>query len=320
MTEAELIIALTAGLSVFACGVYGLNAIAPWLRSWLRPVRPEFRAYLIVLVALVPYVNASFAALGVIFFPHASPINFAHFHQHDSFGLWTSQGSLSGSGMIASVALLTAGLLSLRVLQVAVTNYLEIRQLSRALRLAGSPVAPGLQLITSEHAIAIATGLLRPEIFISQSIKDRLTSDQYDIVEAHERAHIARGDLLTRYIITVLCSLYPSSLAKALQRSLVLAQEQACDTQVAEAHSPVKIAETLLLLERSRYTSPHGAAAFQDADIALRVRALLEPAFEPSQRSAARAGMITTGLMLSVFVALEPLHHTIEAFFVFIGG
>lgn len=320
MTGSELIIASTAGLSVFACGVFGLNAIAWWLRSRLQPVRPAFRVHLIVLATLAPYMIAGFAALGVIFFPHASPINFAHLHQHDSFGLWTGEGSLSGSGIIAFLALLIPGLLALRVVQIAVTSYLDIRQLTRTLRLTGSPIAPRLRLIASERPIAMAVGLLRPEVFISRSIKDRLPSDRYEIVEAHEHAHVARGDLLTRYITTVLCGLYPSTLAKTLQHALVLAQEQACDALVAQAHPPVKIAETLLLLERSLHTTAPGAAAFQDADITLRVRALLEPAFEPSQHSAVRAGLITAGLLLSVFVALEPLHHTIEALFVLIGG
>ncbi|MCP2678895.1 M56 family metallopeptidase [Maricaulaceae bacterium NA33B04] len=320
MTGAELVIALTAGLSVFACSVFFLTCISAWLVSRLQSVLPALRARLVLLAALAPYVIASFAALGVIFFPHASPLNSAYVHKHDIFVLWTDQGTLSGFGIITCLASLLTLLLTLRVIQVAVTNYLDIRQLSRTMRVIGSPVAPGLQLIASKHPTAMALGLFRPQIFISQAIKSQLGVDSYDIVEAHERAHIARCDLLTRYMTKVLCSLYPFSLASILHRALVLAQEQACDALVAQAHPPVKIAETLVLIERSRQATLIGAAAFQGADIALRVRALLEPRFEPSQRSAARAGLITAGLILSVFVALEPLHHTIEAFLFLIGG
>ncbi len=320
MTGGEAIIALAAGMFVFAVSWAAVSRMAEPVTRNLISVRPDLRAGMVLLLAATPFLFGAFGLVGVILFPHASPLDFAPVHRHDSLAGWSTHRAFTGSGVIAWLTLITASLLLLRLLQVTTESILATRRIRRLLEHSATRTDGGRWDVACAEPVALAVGLFRPSIFISRALLEHLGVEGREIVEAHERAHLARGDLWARFLMTVVCGLYPDRVAAALQQALVLAQEQACDAAVANSHSRVEIAETLVRMERRRGVHSHLCAGFQDADIALRVRALLEPDFEPIKRSMMRTSAISAVLVSAVFVALEPLHHKIEALFLMLGG
>ncbi len=320
MTGGEAIIALAAGMFVFAVSWGAVSIMAEPVTRNLTRTRPDLRAVMVLLLATTPFLFGAFGLVGVILFPHASPLDLAPVHRHDSLAGWSTHRAFTGSGVIAWVTLITASLLMLRLVQVTTESILAMRRIRRLLERSATRTASGRWNVPYAEPIALAVGLFRPSIFISNAVAEHLGPDGCEIVEAHERAHLARGDLWARFAMTVVCGLYPDRVVATLQQALILAQEQACDAAISNSHSRLEIAETLVRMERSRGVRSHLCAGFQDADIALRVRALLEPDFEPLNRSMMRTSAISAVLIAAVFVALEPLHHKIEALFLMLGG
>ncbi len=320
MTGGEAIIALAAGMFVFAVSWAAVSSMAePITRNLIR-VRPDLRAAMVLLLAATPFLFGAFGLLGVVLFPHASPLDLAPVHRHDSLAGWSTHRAFTGSGVIAWLTLITASLLLLRLVQVTTESILATRRIRELLERSATGTNTGRWDIACAEPVALAVGLSRPSIFISSAVSEHLSPEGCEIVEAHERAHLARGDLWARFFMTVVCGLYPDRAAATLQQALVLAQEQACDAAVSNRYSRVEIAQTLVRMERRRGVHSHLCAGFQDADIALCVRALLEPDFEPIKRSMMRTSAISAVLISAVFVALEPLHHKIEALFLMLGG
>ena len=89
--------------------------------------------------------------------------------------------------------------------------------------------------------------------------------------------------------------------------ALVLAQEEACDADTTRSFSPVRIAETLLKVERLRTGLMPGpmAANFTGSPLESRVRALLEPDYETASRSLARLVLITGSTAIALLLSLE---------------
>ena len=318
MSAGEAIIALATGLSVFGFALIALIVCGALVTRSLHRVGPELRALLIMLLAGAPYAFGAFTALGVVLFPHASPLDLSPAHHHDGLVDCTSCGTLAGVGVGAWLTLLIVLSLSLRIGQIALVRLMEMHRLRQVLERASTQMETDLRFVAIERPLALAVGLFRPSVFISRSMVEHVGPEGRAIVEAHERAHLARGDLIARFIMDLFCSLYPKHVAVTLRSALVLAQEQACDAFITKRYTPVRVAETLIQLEKSHLSGSSLSVAFQDADIALRVRALLEPNFEAFARSLVRICALGAFLLLLVFVALEPLHHKIETLLLFL--
>lgn len=320
MTGAEVFIALAAGLGVFGVTTIALTFCLTPLTHQARRVQPALRAGFVLLVAAAPYAFGVFVAFGVIFFPHAFAFDFAPAHRHVSLTGGAAHGAFALPGIGAWAPVLIFILLIVRFGAAAITGIIETHRLKLTLDRASIGSDGRVRRLVSGEPLALVVGLFKPTIYISEAVTDRAGPEGCAIIEAHERAHIARGDLPARFVMDVLCSLFPAKVSANLRRALVLAQEQACDKAVARDHAPVRIAETLVRMERGRVVAAGLAAGFQDADIALRVRALLEPDFEAPARSLARASAWGGGLFLAAILALEPLYHQIESLFAILGG
>lgn len=320
MTGGEAIIALSAGLGIFAVSTAGLTFAAPGLIRAIRRVQPALRASFVLTLAAAPYVLGAFVALGVVFFPHAVALELTPVHRHDSLSGWAGHGAFTGPGISAWTMVLIAVLLLLRIGQASIAAIVETQRLKRTLERVSIRRDNVVRRIASDQPLALAVGVLRPAIYLSDAVAVRAGAEGSAIIEAHERAHLARGDLAARFVLEVLCSLFPDTAKAHLRQALVLAQEQACDRAVALHHEPIRIAETLVRMERVHANACALSAQFQDADITLRVRALLEPDFEAPARSIARASASGGVLLVAAFLALEPLHHKIESLFLTLGG
>lgn len=319
MSAGAAIIALASGLIMFAL-LWALLCVGDrYLLKSLTRVRPSLRALVLLALSSAPICVGVFAGLGVLLFPHASPFSMPHIHDHQILNGWVSDGS-AGQHIGVWLTLLVSALLLVRLVFVLGSRLSALSDFQALLERASSPVSGNVRELITHQPRAFVTGLVRPTIYLDRSLSEHVGKDGCAIMTAHERAHIQRGDLLTRLVMHVVCSLYPKSVSMRLQHALILAQEQACDAQVARVHAPVHIAETLLRFERSIAVHPALHARFEDADIALRIRALLKPDFEPAPLSLARASAFLLALFVPAFVVLEPMHHRIEALFLVLGG
>lgn len=319
MSAGAAIIALASGLVMFALLWALMSAGDRTLLASLARVRPSLRALVLLVLAAAPVYVGVFAGLGVLLFPHASPFSMAQIHDHQILNGWGSAGSIS-QHIGVWLTLLISALLLARLSFVLASRLSALSQFQALLDRASSPLSENMRELVTHQPRAFVTGLVRPVIYLDRALAERVGKDGCEIMTAHERAHIKRGDLLTRLVMDVMCSLYPRSVSQRLQHAFILAQEQACDAQVARAHAPVRIAETLLRFERASASGALVSARFEDADIALRIRALLEPDFEPAPLSLARASALVLALFVPAFVMLEPMHHQIEALFLVLGG
>lgn len=156
--------------------------------------------------------------------------------------------------------------------------------------------------------IACIVGLLRPTIYFSRGFIERLTPAAFAIVLAHEQAHAARRDNFWSALVQIFSIGWIGR--RRLADDLELAQEQACDEQAAAAvGDALAVAETLVQCQRLTQT-PAVACAFFRGQLPQRVRALLEPDFQPlSPLTALRFGSLAALLAMALAI---PLHYFIE--------
>jgi Zn-dependent protease with chaperone function len=120
--------------------------------------------------------------------------------------------------------------------------------------LASYPVAitkESIHVLATNIPMAFSSGLLRPQIFLSMGLVQKLSAEEQQMVIAHEKTHLQRRDSL-RFLLARAFSLgHLPFVRKALLAHLHLAGEQVCDAVAArEAQDPAKVAELLLKIEK----------------------------------------------------------------------
>ena len=322
MPSANILVALAAGLGVLVSVTGLLVLFGGTLLRAMKRARPGLRVLGIAALCTAPVVLASLTALGVGLFPHASPFDLIAHHCHVS----TGQCSAHEAARIPGIAVLATLLLSVLVLArlgwALLTQALELKS-TRALLAGSTPSACGqYRVLETDTSWAFAFGLTSPSIYLSRGLGAALKRDECDIVLAHEQAHIFRHDLIVRFGCAVLTAFLPETTRRGFMDALVLAQEEACDAETTRRFSRVRIAETLLKVERLRTGVMPGAMAanFTGSPLESRVRALLEPDYETASLSLARLSLITGSTAFALLLSLELLHHEIETFFMVLGG
>ena len=165
-------------------------------------------------------------------------------------------------------------------------------------------------LLSTARPVAFTLGILRPRIFISETLRASLTDAEWAVVEAHERCHQRRRDPLRRLVLQALGALHLPFVRRRLLALHELGVEQRCDLAAAEPSGDrLLVAETLLRLERLATPAPSEALGASHTQLEARVEALLEERprlADPFRwRVLAVAGI---GLVLVAF----PVHHVAE--------
>lgn len=211
-------------------------------------------------------------------------------------------GALLGAAASAALyTLLQQGLLLLRA-----------RRLRAALAVVSQPdPASGVRWLCSAQPVVFTAGLLRPRVYLSRALWERLSEAQARVVIAHEQEHVRRGDPLWLPGAALLASGHLPPVRRALLADLALATERACDEAAARATGDrLLVAQTLLWVERSARGAPTaGGLAFGGDDVAARVQALLQPPIQAAS-SPVRA-WCCAGLLLAL-LATSGLHHAME--------
>ncbi|MBO9543744.1 TonB family protein [Caulobacter sp.] len=128
-------------------------------------------------------------------------------------------------------------------------------------RLAPSPTDRALLLGQHTGAGPMLLGALRPRIVAPADFEARFQGSARELVLAHERVHLARGDAAVNALVVVVrCLAWFNPLVHHAARALRIDQEIACDAAVVERHPDAArlYAETLLGSALTPMSAPFG--------------------------------------------------------------
>lgn len=175
----------------------------------------------------------------------------------------------------------------------------------------------GARLVPSDRVFLFAVGILRPRIFVSSGAWHALDLEQRAAALAHERAHLAGGDLLWRALLSLAAVAGAPHVAQAALAAWDRATERVRDADAAAQVGPDAVAGALVALARRGVEGPGWmAAALAPGDqLVARVDALLRGG--PVDRRAGQRLLLAAGgilLLVSVLAAAsaDPLHHALE--------
>lgn len=309
---AGLLFALLAGLAVSALVPLALKLSEPW--------SPERRHRLLFVLSIAP-VLVALAGLASVLAPSLLALVWpeydhclAHgdhhvhicvFHLPHDLGRWWSWLLL----------LLGALWLGLRALSDALQVSRAAHCVSQLRTFDAGEIEPGARVLGTELPLCLVAGILKPTILLSQGLLAQLSPEQVSVVLQHERAHVARHDVLRRLVAQVGTLLLVSWARTALLRALELSAERCCDERAA-AHTGdrVRVAETILKVERALHDARPAlalTASFGGPSVPARVAALLE-APKPAGSPALLATSLSA-LLLGLVAASDSLHHLTES-------
>lgn len=130
-------------------------------------------------------------------------------------------------------------------------------------RLVPSPSDPALLLGQHTGAGPLLLGALRPRIVAPADFDTRFAGPARDLILAHERVHLARGDAVVNALaVAVRCLAWFNPLVHLAAKRLRIDQEIACDAVVVERHPDARrlYAETLLSSALSPVSPPFGCS------------------------------------------------------------
>ena len=324
MVTADIWIAILAGALVcLGAGAAIRLSLAPLL-AVLRRMPPGIRAIGLVGLLMAPLGLGLAKTIVVASSSQGGLFDLIHHHCHVEAQGCIAHPPLSAPGYLVALAVAVAAIAAIVVLGASLLSLRRAGTAQRMLTAASQAAdASDTRILPTDKAVALACGVFRPLVFISAGLRARLAEDEIEIVTRHEHAHLSRFDTLNRMVAASVSLIgHAPRSRQSLQAELVLAQEQACDRIAAEAFGPIRAAETLLKVERlqANQAETHAfAAAYVDAPITARVRALVEPRFLSAGRSTIVLVVMASLGVLGVLIGSEPLHHEIETYFFTLG-
>ncbi len=158
----------------------------------------------------------------------------------------------------------------------------------------GSPIP--VLITESPLPVMVLDGVFRPRLYVSQSVRDALTPEEFDRAVAHECAHHAARDNAKRRLLAFVPDLVGSSaLGRALAERWQCEAELAADAAAAgsDRAAALALASALVKVARLHAGQPPlnlGRAAFHDGrPVSIRVHRLLERDSEPAPLRRSRA-------------------------------
>lgn len=320
--------ALLASFELLACAWLSMAVatslacavLAPWLRGAMSEASPRARArYYAAICAAPVWLPTAFlvvvTAPGTIGTLTGRGDHCAAHLDHPHLCLF--HASIAGSIPLALGASLFAvsvgwlGWRGLRILMRARRQQTLLRDCS------GRELDGRVRLVASRSRLALTTGWLRPRIWLSSGLLERLSAEECEVVLAHERAHARRRDPACFALAHWSSGLHLPRVRESMLSGLVLAAEQACDEEAArQVVDRVRVAETLLRVERlvgegspiAAWPSP--AAALVGTTIPERVKRLLVDA--PTERRELGTPAALAAVLVGATLLAVPIHHVAE--------
>jgi Zn-dependent protease with chaperone function len=191
------------------------------------------------------------------------------------------------------------------------------RRLARALVATSRPsqLGEGVRLLDCREPLAVTVGVRSPTILLSAGLIESATARTLEVVLAHERAHVTRGDTQLALLDRIAAALLPGSVAAPLLEQITLAREQACDAAAVEhVGDPVEVARALTEVARLGLCVPATGVSVASSALEARVLHLLEPPV-PTRHG----WVVPVLLLISLVVAgAGPVHGAVEHFITFL--
>ncbi len=287
-------LALSAAISLLWVGVR-----RPLNRA-LNSLRATSRANCLRLIGLLPVSCSAALAAGLFEFPdwliapHCHPLQCATHSPNVPLSAWTP--------LLLAAALLPAAVL----LIVSIRRTRQTARQWHALSTAGD----GFRILDASLPIACALGFIRPDIYLSRGLIERLPATAVATIAAHERAHVWRNDNLWLLLIRLSCLFWIGR--NTLFDDIELAHDQACDRAAANVvGDTVIVAETLLQCRRLT-AAPAFSASFLRGHIAARVESILND--QQESLASTRKVFLCSLLILAIAAAVPTLHNLLELF------
>jgi hypothetical protein len=178
----------------------------------------------------------------------------------------------------------------------------------------------GVFIAESTDGLPAVMGLMRPRILLPADAMHRYTADERDLMLAHERAHIARGDLVANAIAAALrCLFWFNPLMHFAATRFRHDQELACDAQVVQRHPQARRAygEAMLKTQLARGALPLGCHWAQAHPLRERIEMLKQPLHSMRRRALGRATavalLLATGYAAWAAQPAQPSISTVPA-------
>jgi Zn-dependent protease with chaperone function len=185
------------------------------------------------------------------------------------------------------------------------------RRLARLLVETSRPSEFGanVRLLDRDEPLALTVQARTPTILLSTGLVDIVSAQTLDVVLAHERAHVARGDLRLARFDRAMAALLPRTVATGLLDQLVLAREIACDAAaVQRIGNPVAVARALVEVARLGMCAPATGVSIVSGALEARILHLLAP---PAVDR--RPWLVPVVLLAALLIAgAVPVHRIVE--------
>lgn len=283
-------------------------------RAHLRSRGPAVERRAAVAVAVVPVVLASAVVTALIVRSIVGPDHCEVHHHHAHLCLAHGAVWLQRPWVVVALAT-AAAVVAMRSVFLVATVLRGSRSVAGLASV--STVHGDVRIVESERAFGFVAGLVHPAIYVSSRAWAALTEIERDALVAHERAHVARGDLRARVVIEGFLALASPLVGELVRATWRSASERLCDTEAVDAvRDAPAVASALVALCRLNASRPP-ALGFTPAagELFDRVHAVL--AGQPSGvRSAAILARVValaaSTIIVAAGLAAEPLHHVLE--------
>ncbi|MDX2426543.1 MAG: hypothetical protein QNK15_09870 [Cycloclasticus sp.] len=91
----------------------------------------------------------------------------------------------------------------------------------------------GVYQLDADAATAFTAGYFKPRFFITSTLRQQLSNEEYAVVRLHENEHIRCFDPLKKACYQLLAAFYPRSIARQLNSSMALVMELGADSAVS---------------------------------------------------------------------------------------
>ncbi len=239
-------------------------------RAWL--LAPLWLPLLLLASAMAPDLAAAFLRSA----DHCLTTGVGH-HHHLCF-LHPPHGAEGPVGWMIALAVLVP---VTALLGLALRRAGDEWRLARALVAVSRPSELGadVRLLDRDDPIALTVGWWRPTVLLSEGLLLRLSARGREVVLAHERAHVARGDCRMASLERLAAAILPRIVARPLIAQIDLAREQACDAVAAQrAGGALAVATTLAEVLRLGIQAPPIGVSVASSALEARVAHLLNPA------------------------------------------
>lgn len=303
------ILAALVSLAVYPLVSPMLINLAPAQRSnillaWL--LTPACVGLLFTLLTFTPCLLSIFGIA-----PDHCSVHDGHLH------LCLIHPPLPADGMLSSMLIMLLGAVILFFAGIYSLSLVRACRLHRKLMMASIQCNErDIRIVEWDGPLAISAGVYRMRVFISEQLIRTLTSQQLDVVLAHERKHAQRKDALRTLLGHAFSFAHIPWLRKRLLADMDLACEQACDEAAAnKTRDRLHVADTIVSIERMfiRQRPTFMALSISGSNITQRVESLLhKPAAELSfwQSYLTFVGLV---LLIAAFASTEELHHHTES-------